>query len=309
MSYLEIYKKRMGGVKLQAHDKRDAMAKHLADRNFTLAEGYFPAILKENGKELTEIDVAIRSGTSELQKYIFFRPNSKIKIGSYITYNEKTYIVKEVNIDGIVPKGDCYYCNQAINFLGLDEPIPCYSNSTTYGSKGILDQGKFYELDSKTKVFIQRNKYTETLKIGYRIMFANEYIYKITEIDDMVFKGMYTIVCQRDEVTPMDDFENNIAYNEFQTPVETPTVPDLPDVVEDIHIIGESKLKIGTEQVYSLSQSLENCVWVVDDVSYAHMIEMQENSVTIVGLKTGWVTLSVKQGDRVLSEMDILISR
>ena len=305
MSYLEIYKKRMGGTKTQAHDKRHETAKHIANRNFTLAEGYFPAILKEQEREEVAIDIAVRSGTSELQKYIFFRPDTKVKIGSYITYNEKTYIVREVNIDVNTPKGDCYYCNQAINFKGLDKAVPCYSNSTTYGSKGILDQNKFYELDSKTKVYIQRNKYTETLKIGQRIMFANEYVYKITEIDDLVFKGMYTIVCQRDEILPMDDFENNIAYNEFQDTEEKPETPS----PENVDITGETKIKIGNEYTYTLTQTVEDCQWLIDDESIATIVSASDDNVTILGAETGWITLSVTQGDTVLAEMDILVSR
>ena len=90
MSYLEIYKKRMSGTKTQTHDKRHETAKHIANRNFTLTEGYFPAILNERGSETVEIDIAVRSGTSELQKYIFFRPDTRVKIGSYVTYNGKT---------------------------------------------------------------------------------------------------------------------------------------------------------------------------------------------------------------------------
>ncbi len=305
MSYLEIYKKRMGGTKTQAHDKRHETAKHIANRNFTLTEGYFPAILNERGSEAVEIDIAVRSGTSELQKYIFFRPDTRVKNGSYVTYNGKTYIVREVNIDVNTPKGDCYYCNQAISFKGLDEDIPCYSNSTTYGSKGILDQNKFYELDSKTKVYIQRNKHTETLRIGQRIMFANEYVYKITEIDDLVFKGMYTIVCQRDEILPMDDFENNIAYNEFQTEVDKPETPS-PDNVD---ITGETKIKIGNEYTYTLTQAVEGCQWLIDDESIATIVSASDDSVTIAGAVTGWITLSVTQGDIVLAEMDILVSR
>ena len=305
MSYLEIYKKRMGGTKTQAHDKRHETAKHIANRNFTLTEGYFPAILNERGSETVEIDIAVRSGTSELQKYIFFRPDTRVKIGSYVTYNGKTYIVREVNIDVNTPKGDCYYCNQAISFKGLDKAIPCYSNSTTYGSKGILDQNKFYELDSKTKVYIQRNKYTETLKIGQRIMFANEYVYKITEIDDLVFKGMYTIVCQRDEILPMDDFENNIAYNEFQNTEEKPETPS----PENVDITGETKIKIGNEYTYTLTQAVEECQWLIDDESIATIISASDDSVTIAGAVTGWITLSVTQGDTVLAEMDILVSR
>lgn len=305
MSYLEIYKKRMSGTKTQAHDKRHETAKHIANRNFTLTEGYFPATLKERESEAVEIDVAVRSGTSELQKYIFFRPDTRVKTGSYISYNDKTYIVREVNIDVNTPKGDCYYCNQAISFKGLDEDIPCYSNSTTYGSKGILDQNKFYELDSKTKVYIQRNKHTETLRIGQRIMFANEYVYKITEIDDLVFKGMYTIVCQRDEILPMDDFENNIAYNEFQTEVDKPETPS-PDNVD---ITGETKIKIGNEYTYTLTQAVEGCQWLIDDESIATIVSASDDSVTIAGAVTGWITLSATQGDIVLAEMDILVSR
>lgn len=305
MSYLEIYKKRMGGAKTQAHDKRHETAKHIANRNFTLTEGYFPATLKEQESEAIDIDIAVRSGTSELQKYIFFRPDTRVKTGSYISYNGKTYIVREVNIDVNIPKGDCYYCNQAISFKGLDEDVPCYSNSTTYGSKGILDQNKFYELDSKTKVYIQRNKYTETLRIGQRIMFANEYVYKITEIDDLVFKGMYTIVCQRDEILPMDDFENNIAYNEFQNTAEKPETPS-PDNVD---ITGETKIKIGNEYTYTLTQAVEGCQWLIDDETIAIITSASDDSVTIVGAATGWITLSATQGDTMLAEIDILVSR
>ena len=66
-------------------------------------------------------------------------------------------------------------------------------------------------------------------------MFAHRYVYKITEIDDLVFPNMLTIVAERDETMPMDDFVNNIAWNPYET----------PDQAEDIsEIMGSEKIKL-----------------------------------------------------------------
>lgn len=295
MSYLEIYKKRMGGTKKQAHDKRHEFAKHIANKNFVLAEGYFPAILSERGKEPVEIDVAIRSGTSELQKYILFRPDTRIETGSYVHYNDKTYIVKEVNVDLTVPKGDCYLCNQALNFRGVDFAIPCYTNSTTYGSKGILDQDKFYELDSKTKIYIQRNAITESLKIGQRIMFANQYVYRITELDDLVYPNMFTAVAQKDETVPMDDFKNNLAWNAYEEPVVN---------VASSEIVGDEKFKLHESCVYTIDKPV---TWEIDDLDIVDIIDSTETSVELRGVKRGWVTLIARDAEGQSYEKEIMV--
>lgn len=297
MSYLELYKKRMGGSKASVHDVRETAAKNTANRNFISAQGYFPARVKEVDEELKDIDIIVRSGTSELQKYIMLRPDTTVKTGSYISYNDKIYIVKEVNVDVMLPKADCYLCNQKLNFRGVDYPIPCYTNSTTYGSKGILDQDKFYELDSKTKIYIQRNDITDKMYVGQRIMFANRYVYKITEMDDLVFPNLYIIVAQRDESMPMDDFENNIAWNTHDTPT-------ISEETEPSEIVGDERFKLHESRTYTINQSV---TWEIDDTTIVATSNMTETSIELLGIKRGWVTLTATTSEGQSYEKDIMI--
>lgn len=295
MSYLELYKKRLTGSEESVHAQREKNAKDSANRNFVSTQGYFPATLREYGKEVKKVDIVIRSGTSELQKYIMFRPDTVVETGAYISYNNKTYIVKEVNMDVILPKADCYLCNRELNFKGVEHAIPCYTNSTTYGSKGILDQDKFYELDSKTKIYIQSNPITEKLRIGQRVMFAHKYVYKITEIDDLVFPNMLTIVAQRDEAMPMDDFKNNLAWNAYENPSEREDVSE---------IIGHEKIKLHEFGTYVIDKSVE---WEIDDSTIATIVNQTETSVEIRGIKRGWITLTATDREGQTYELEIMI--
>lgn len=297
MSYLELYKKRMGGSETSIHNVRETAAKNTANRNFVSAQGYFPARLHENDGESKNIDIIVRSGTSELQKYIMLRPDTTVETGAYISYNNKIYIVKEVNVDVMLPKADCYLCNQKLNFRGIEHPIPCYTNSTTYGSKGILDQDKFYELDSKTKIYIQRNIVTEKMYVGQRIMFANKYVYKITEMDDLVFPNLYIIVAQRDESMPMDDFENNLAWNAYETTGKE-------EVVEPSEIVGDEKFKLHESRTYTINRPV---TWEIDDAAITTISNMTETSVELQGIKRGWVTLSATDSTGQSYEKDIMI--
>lgn len=266
-----------------------------------MAHGYRKAILKQDYKgETVEIDVVVKSATSELEKKMMFRPDTKIGAGAYISYANKTYILRELDIDQITPKGLAFYCNRYISFNGGKESLPCYTNSTTYGSKGILDQEKFYELDSKTKVYIQKNSLSDTLYVGQRIMFDKKYVYKITEVDDLVYDGMYIIVCQRDEVLPMDDFDNNIAYNKN-------SVPEEEQEEESCLITGNDTIRIGTTQTYFINTNGGS--WVLDDESLVSYIE-EDNQIEITALSFGWINLSYVNTDgEVIADLDILCAK
>ena len=293
MSYLELYKKRMNRDMGDVLDIRTKIGEDAINRNFKKAHGYkLASLMREIGYVSEDIDIVVNSKTSELEKSFELRPNTEVGVGSYISYDNKTYIIREVNYDSLNPSAYGFYCNQKINFKNIEYDFPCYTNSTTYGSKGILDQTKFYELDSKTKIYIQKNKYTDKIKIGQRVMFDNRYLYKITEIDDLVFKGMFTAVAQRDESMPMDDFENNVAWNEYEE--------DVPEnVVSEIK--GDEKVKLGNTGVYTTD--IEDANWNIDDESIATIIECSGNSVTVKFNKRGWFTLSCN--DKV--SLDVMV--
>ena len=304
MSYLDIYKKRMTKDGTSLLEARTNAGKRQANHSFTHAHGYHKAkVYKFYGDEGEDIDIVVNATTSGLEKNIMFRPDTSIPVGSYISYSEKSYIIREFDTDQITPKALAFLCNRYINFRGCAESIPCYTNSTTYGSKGILDQNKFYELDSKTKVYIQKNDLTDTLRVGQRIMFDHRYVYKITEVDDLVYDGMYIIICQRDEVLPMDDFDNNLAYNQYEQEVNSVAMARM----HKTEINGDTRLKIGDSKVYTILAN--NGSWRVDDESIA-TLRFEGNTATLTGNSTGWVTLSYIGIDgSLVASIDILCAK
>lgn len=305
MSYLKLYRKKLNRDGNNIREKRLNDSKNALDRNFVAMNGYRECTLLEHMNFTTEtresvpFEIVVKSETDELKKTFLLRPNTTVSNGSYISFEGRTYIIKETNIDPILPTSSAYLCNREIKLHKDDDPIPCYTNSTTYGSKGILDQEKFYELDSKTKIFIQRNEVTENMYIGQRVMFGSRYVYKITEMDDLVYPQMFICVAQRDENVPMDDFENNVAWNSY----EKPTPPNTEDdtIVE---ITGVNKIKLGETFTYESNLDVE---WSVDDPTIATITHFTNNTVELMGIKRGWVTLKATTVDEVVSELNIMI--
>lgn len=288
--------KKEGATLLEA---RTNAGKRQINHNFTNAQGYYKAKIYElYGEEGKELDIVVKSTTSGLEKHILLRPDTHIPVGAYISYNKKNYIVRELDTDQITPKALAFLCNRELNFKGVEYAIPCYTNSTTYGSKGILDQDKFYELDSKTKIFIQSNPITQKLEIGQRVMFANKYVYKITEIDDLVFPNMLTIVAQRDEALPMDDFENNLAWNTYDATTEKKDS-------RTFAITGGDKFKLHETHTYTFPTSVQ---WKIDDPTIATIVEQSNQFVKLQGIKRGWVTLSAVFSEDKIYTKEIMIS-
>lgn len=155
----------------------------------------------------------------------------------------------------------------------------------------------FYELDSKTKIYVQKNRLSNLLKIGSRVMFANKYVYKITEFDDLVFDGMYTVVAQRDEIMPMDDFVNNLAWNTFDDDIEKPPL-------QEILISGSEKIILNNIEIYKTDI---DCTWEIDDLSLATIVSSSNRDIQIKGIKRGWITLTATIGD-VKCNKEILIA-
>lgn len=301
MSYLDIYKKRVGNGGANVLETRTNIGKRQINYNFTKAHGYYKAKLYETyADDGKDIDIVVKSTTSGLEKSIMFRPDTEVGTGAYVSYNKRTYIIREVDVDQIIPKATAFLCNRHINIKGYNKDLPCYTNSTTYGSKGILDQGKFYELDSKTKIYIQLNEVTETIKIGQRIMFANRYVYKITEIDDLVFPNMLTIVAERDETLPMDDFENNLAWNSYDSIEE----PKQASRTIGNRIAGSEKIKLNESGVYTINKPV---TWSIDDESIVTIVSHNETTVELFGAKRGWVTLTAKDSGGSECSIDVMV--
>lgn len=296
MDYLKLYKKRVSSSGKSGLSARMNDSVNQADSNITQVAGHEDAVL--NGDE--KIDIVVETTKSALNKYLHLRPSSKVRSGDYISYvndigEVETYIVRQVNRGKINPIADAFLCNQVINFKGLKEPIPCYLNNSTYGSKGLSDIEKGNEMDSKTKIYVQRSVWTDKFDLGKRIMFNNRFVYKISEFEDTVWAGMYVIVCQRDESNVMDDFENNIAWNDEYANDD--------NVENEITINGSERIKIGVSETYTSNSPVEWCIDGLDSVS---IIEQTETTIVLKGVKQNWVTLSALSKDETKT-LDIMV--
>ena len=116
MNHLDRYKKRLlkddNAVILQ---RRIEETNDSINLNFTTNSGYRRATVKEDiDEEAREIDIFVNSKTDGLQKDINLRPNTLIKVGSYVTYNDmagkqKTYIIREIECDDHTPTALGFY--------------------------------------------------------------------------------------------------------------------------------------------------------------------------------------------------------
>lgn len=296
MDYLKLYKKRVSNSGSSGSNARMNDSLDSAEKNITQTVGHKMAILNNQ----REIDIVVETTKSALNKLLHLRPSEKVKSGDYIAYKneideDEIYIVRQVNRGKINPIADAFLCNQTINFKGLEKPIPCHLNNTTYGSKGLSDIEKGSEMDSKTKIYVQRSIWTDKFDLGKRIMFNNRFVYRISEFEDTVWNGMYVIVCQRDEGNVMDDYENNIAWNDEYS--------EDGDIESEIAINGIDSIKIGRTETYTCNENIE---WHVDDELSVEVVSKTETEIVLKGLKQNWVTLSATKNNATKS-IDIMI--
>lgn len=301
MSYFDVYRKKIKRNGSNIREKRERDSKSDINRNFDSMLGYRECTLTEP-KDINEnlgvgryFEVVIRSSSEELEKDLLLRPDTFIESGSYVfmkaeNVNDKdrTYIVNTINRDSITPVAHSYLCNETIRIKGCPVDFPVYENSTTFGTKGIVDNGgsKFLELDSKTRAYLQYNKFTSRIPLGYRFIFKKKYVFSVTEIDHMVYDHLI-VTMKITERHPNDDFENNIAWNEFDI--------DFSDLLEDnissdsLIIDGDSSIRVGKTADYFINS--DNVSWMVDNEELAQIVSQDSESVTLLGVSKGIVKL------------------
>lgn len=151
-----------------------------------------------------------------------------LSTGDYFTYTDKdsgrtlTLIVSSVpekrhNYD---KHEVCYamLCNQTLMRYDFEEPVPCWCDNSSYGTKGEIDVNNFSILDGKVQILTQRNIWTNRFVQNERIIFDHDKnsVYEIVDLSSATNPGMQRIVANKTEYKPgYDDLENNIAWNRF----------------------------------------------------------------------------------------------
>ena len=185
--YSEIYRQRVAkGTDGSARQIRLQQAKDNYDRNFKDIMGYLQAEYLDadmvNNSELAKpLDIVISTNTNGYERLISCKPDTLLKAGTYIYYEEmgikKIAIIRELLKSEPIPTYKAFECSQTLTIKNCPYPFPCFSYNSTYSSKGLIDTDRNYILDSRNKLYIQKNEYSCRLwehYHGYRIIFGDD---------------------------------------------------------------------------------------------------------------------------------------
>ena len=209
----------------------------------------FP-ILDNMHEELVIInDVLANDKRSFDEKLIKARYDTKLDVGCYFFLDNSWWLIvfkdrKEMDTKkSFIAK----LCNQFIRYEYknniYDLPVLMEDDTNSDG----LQQVKYATtIDTRRKITYGANYITKTISVGKRFMIKNKDVYKITNISDFEYNGMFTgsdgiITASMSEVLlePNDNEHDNLAdnYNKIDNKCEG-------------YIIGEHEIYIGSKNTY-----------------------------------------------------------
>ena len=322
--YSEMYRQRVAkGTNGSARQIRLQQAKDNYDRNFKDIMGYLQAEYLDadmvNNSELAKpLDIVISTNTNGYERLISCRPDTLLKVGTYIYYEEmgikKVAIIRELLKSEPIPTYKAFECSQTLTIKNCPYPFPCFSYNSTYSSKGLIDTDRNYILDSRNKLYIQKNEFSCRLweqYHGYRIILGDDdgtVVFKITEMDDFSYKGMFIVSLKVEQRHHLDGVENKLwAYNEKEIDFS-----DLGNSEEEgVEVI--KPLEIMSEMYYRVGDTFEMIAtkpvneWNYD-LSFFSTLEI-EDEYTLKGklAKTGKLIIKAIDADNQEATKTIII--
>lgn len=284
------------------YDRIDDFMRYSQEVTFNKQLQYEGKDLLINGNEIRGIVRNDQNPMSETKedRSLMVGLDVSINRGDYVEHKNSIYmIVTKVDEESFYQKCKIRECNQTLNCKGQSKPISCIADNTAYGVRGVQDNGHFIEGDSRLKILVQKNKETDKYYEDMRFIFNNKISYKITKIENIVSYEIYVIEMEWTPLSPLDDLENNIAYNEKLEDNKSP---------ENYEIIGVDKIKVGQTSTYKLEPQRLDIVYEIDDKNYAIITEQQNGECKVKALKqNGIITLSAKYNSEIISKKDIII--
>ena len=305
--YSEMYRQRVAkGTNGSARQIRLQQAKDNYDRNFKDIMGYLQAEYLDadmvNNSELAKpLDIVISTNTNGYERLISCRPDTLLKVGTYIYYEEmgikKVAIIRELLKSEPIPTYKAFECSQTLTIKNCPYPFPCFSYNSTYSSKGLIDTDRNYILDSRNKLYIQKNEFSCRLwenYHGYRIILGDDdgtVVFKITEMDDFSYKGMFIVSLKVEQRHHLDGVENKLwAYNEKEI--------DFSDLDYDVNgQVAIKPLEIMSEMYYRVGDTFEMIAtspvneWTYDETFFEEIELSTSDTLKGVLTKSGKLTI------------------
>ena len=322
--YSEMYRQRVAkGTDGSARQIRLQQAKDNYDRNFKDIMGYLQAEYLDadmiNNSELAKpLDIVISTNTNGYERLISCRPDTLLKTGTYIYYEEmgikKVAIIRELLKSERIPTYKAFECSQTLTIKNCPYPFPCFSYNSTYSSKGLIDTDRNYILDSRNKLYIQKNEFSCRLweqYHGYRIILGDDdgtVVFKITEMDDFSYKGMFIVSLKVEQRHHLDGVENKLwAYNEKEIDFSDlgNSEEEGVEVIKPLEIISEMYYRVGDTFEMIATKSINEWNY---DLSFFSTLEI-EDEYTLKGklAKTGKLIIKAIDTDNQEATKTIII--
>ena len=322
--YSEMYRQRVAkSTNGSVRQIRLQQAKDNYDRNFKDIMGYLQAEYLDadmvNNSELAKpLDIVISTNTNGYERLISCRPDTLLKVGTYIYYEEmgikKVAIIRELLKSEPIPTYKAFECSQTLTIKNCPYPFPCFSYNSTYSSKGLIDTDRNYILDSRNKLYIQKNEFSCRLweqYHGYRIILGDDdgtVVFKITEMDDFSYKGMFIVSLKVEQRHHLDGVENKLwAYNEKEIDFSDlgGSEEEGVEVIKPLEIMSEMYYRVG--DTFEMIATKPVNEWNYD-LSFFSSLEI-EDEYTLKGklAKTGKLIIKAIDADNQEATKTIII--
>lgn len=272
MSYLDIYKKRLLGKTGDLEIPILQSSKDYILRHFNEHPAYRKALLTRPTLKTEEIDIRITNvDKTSIEKKLYLLPNMVVELGSYISFENKVFIVTDFEYNLITPYCTAKLCNQRLT-IDKEFSQPCYVTNDSYGAKTTSTSTFIVDVDTKLKILVQDNEITKRVLTDTRLMFNNSPtdVFRVVDITKSVSPGIVVMVTKKDKYVEFDDLENNYCWQFYDKNNITHT---------DYIIRGEGLIRVGKQYAYNLEplSSEANVSFEIDDSSVAIIEEMSGN--------------------------------
>ena len=309
MPSFNSYKRRLQSSKKYIKEQRRRAADLNNELAWELADGHQDATIltrnqvDDNIHEWYDSEILVRHTLTGQEKKIITKPYVDLPIGSYVKYHDKICIVRENLLDenDVMPSYKAYICTWVLKLKGCPFEFPVYSFNSSYSSVGLADYDKVLGLDSRNKIYLQKNKYTVRLfkhHRNYRIILGDDetkYYYFITEMDDTSYPGMFVVSLKVDEQHPNDNGfyaynENVIDFSDLY--LEIPGEPeDEPTNVSAPTISCSSYYKVKDTITIECNNEIALCE--INDYDIVSLRQETKKVYSALCLKAGLLTITV----------------
>lgn len=201
-------------------------------RNFDKSDGYCTVTwYKSDFTEVEDIPVHIFNSTLDIKKGIkkfACHPDYPFNQGDVIDYIDgyKYLVTSKDEHESVQAFGKITRTHESISWKDGNGNIKTYHYASESSGIGGQDTNIQVPLSNSKKVlWLQRNSDTLTIYENQRFILWNRQPYKCTFID-LEEIGIVKITLELDQINPLDDLNNNIAYNG-----EVVNTPDLDNGV------------------------------------------------------------------------------